>query len=370
METVDTIVVGGGVIGLSCAYALACEGREVMVLEKHDAVGQEISSRNSGVIHAGLYYPAHSLKARACVEGKALLYEFCCEYGVPHKRIGKLVVATSTEQEPQLQALYEQARINHVDDVRMLSAQDVRALEPALSCHAAMLSPSTGIVDTHALLLALQGALEARGGQVVLGETVSALEKTGEAYQLTMVGGYSLRAEHVIVAAGLGGNQLLSTLKKESPSLEVPPLYYAKGNYFSLTGSAPFSHLIYPLPENGGLGVHLTLDMGGQARFGPDVEWVDHVDYTVDPARKNIFYEKIRHYWPELPDNSLHEGFAGIRPKIAPQGARAADFQILGGGHGDHSRLLAFCGVESPGLTASLCLGRMASRLLSVQSAF
>ncbi|MFA0811285.1 NAD(P)/FAD-dependent oxidoreductase [Microbulbifer epialgicus] len=365
MERADTIVVGAGALGLASGYALARTGREVLVLEQHSAIGTEISSRSSEVIHAGIYYPTGSLKARACVEGKAQLYKFCREHAVPYKRIGKLVVANSEDQLPQLKALKTHGDTNGAGALRLLNAREARTFEPKLNCHAALYSPTTGIFDSHALLLALQGALEREGGLVVLSTKVASLKYSGDGYQLTMENGDRLKTSRLAIAGGLHSNQLLSSINDESIRKAVPALYLAKGNYFTLSHKPPFSHLIYPLPEPGGLGIHLTLDMEGYARFGPDVEWVDNIDYSVDSTRKENFYQSIRRYWPDLAKGALQPDYAGIRPKVVPEGAPAGDFKIFHRSESSGPKIIAFFGIESPGLTSCLFLGNRAADLLN-----
>ncbi|WP_444945692.1 NAD(P)/FAD-dependent oxidoreductase [Microbulbifer sp. VTAC004] len=360
MDTADCIVIGAGALGLASANALARSGRRVIVLEQHNAIGTGISARSSEVIHAGIYYPTNSLKARACVEGKSRLYRFCEQYAVAHKRIGKLIVATSEDQLPQLHALKVQGDANNAGGLQILTAKDVRKLEPDLECCAAIYSPTTGIFDSHALLLALQGALEDQGGQLALSTRVTNLSFTGHDYLLTMEDGYQLKTPRLVVAAGLHTNKLLSGID-ETTLRAIPPLYMAKGSYFTLSGKAPFSHLIYPLPEQGGLGIHLTLDLAGHARFGPDVEWVNAIDYSIDAKRGEKFYRNIRRYWPGLPSGSLHADYAGIRPKLVPKGAPAGDFYIYQKGQASNLQLLAFFGIESPGLTSALYLGELAA---------
>lgn len=364
MEQVDCVVVGAGVVGLAVARALALAGRDVLVLEAASAIGTGTSSRNSEVIHAGIYYPPGSLKARLCVQGRAMLYDYCAQRGVGHRRCGKLIVATSAQQVAQLQGIQEQAQRNGVADLVLLNAPAVRALEPALQCEAALLSPSTGIVDSHALMLALQGDLEMAGGVVALHSPVAHMQKGQSAIELIAVDGTRLRAQVVVNAAGLGA----IALAQRTAGLDarhVPSAFYAKGNYFTLAGRTPFSHLIYPLPEPGGLGVHLTLDLGGQARFGPDVQWVDSPDdVTVNPARAEAFYTEVRQYWPQLPDGALQPGYAGIRPKISGPGDPAADFMIQGPQTHGAPGLVNLFGIESPGLTASLAIGAKVAGLL------
>jgi L-2-hydroxyglutarate oxidase LhgO len=359
---IETIVVGAGVLGLAIARELAQRGQEVMVLEQHDLIGSETSARNSEVIHAGIYYPQNSLKARACVEGKWLLYDYCRARNVPCSNLGKLIVATTTAQVETLKSIRDRAAANGVGDLELLTQEKALALEPHLVCEAALLSPSTGIVDSHALMLALQGDFETAGGQVVLRTPVRCVEQLPGEYRLQtgLDEDFPITCNNLIVAAGHGTAPLLSSLA----GYRVPRTYYARGCYFSVTGGAPFSRLIYPVPEHGGLGVHLTLDLAGQARFGPDVEWIDALDYTVDPSRADRFYEEIRRYWPDLADDSLSPDYSGIRPKISGPGEPAADFRIDGPATHGHRGLVALFGIESPGLTACLCLARETANAL------
>ncbi len=363
-ETVDCVVVGGGVVGLAVARALAMRGREVLVLEAANAIGTGVSSRNSEVVHAGLYYPTGSLKARLCVQGRDLLYEYCAERGVPHRRCGKLIVATSAAQLPGLDAIEAQARTNGVHDVRRLSRAEAQALEPALACVAALHSPSTGIVDSHALMLALLGDLEHAGGILALNSPLALADIASDAIKLEAADGTRLRARTVVNAAGLQAPQLAARIAGLDAA-HVPRAHYAKGSYFTLAGRSPFSQLIYPIPEPGGLGVHLTLDMGGQAKFGPDVQWVasEH-DLQVDPARAAAFYAEVRKYWPALRDGALAPGYAGIRPKIHGPGAAAADFVIQGPQVHGIAGLVNLFGIESPGLTSALAIAEHVAALV------
>jgi L-2-hydroxyglutarate oxidase LhgO len=365
MERVDAIVIGAGVVGLAVARALAQRGLETIVLESERAIGTGTSSRNSEVIHGGLYYPTGSLKAQLCVRGRHLLYEYCATHGVPHRACGKLVVATTPAQNADLEALRAQARANGVEGVELLTAAQARALEVQLQCSAALQSASTGIVDSHRLMLALQGDCESAGGMVALASPVLSGEITAQGITL-QVGGeqaMEIQAACVVNAAGLQAPAIARRVRG-LPQASIPEPYYAKGNYFSLAGKAPFTRLIYPVPEPGGLGVHLTLDLGGQARFGPDVEWVSELDYTVHPRRADGFYAAIRRYWPGLKDGALHPAYAGIRPKISGPGEHAADFLIQGpADHGTQGWINLY-GIESPGLTSALAIGEAVSALL------
>ncbi len=358
MDEIDVVVIGAGVVGLAVAGALAQTGQDVLVLEREGRMGQGISSRSSEVLHAGLYYPTGSLKARLSVRGRALLEAYGAARGVPMRRCGKLVVAGQPEQMVSLRALKKQAEANGVNDLHWLDAAQARALEPALRCEAALLSPSTGIVDSHALMLALQADLEQAGGLVVTHSTVESLMRDGDAWRLQVRGAASdlgeLKASLVINAAGLWAHLI-------APGANAPA-HFCKGSYFALAGRAPFDRLIYPMPEPGGLGVHLTLDLGGQARFGPDVQWLDDVkdpaqiDYRVDPKRAESFYAEIRRYWPALPDGALQPAYSGVRPKLQGRGQPAADFRIEGPAEHGLPGLVNLLGIESPGLTSCLAI--------------
>lgn len=372
MDRVDCVVVGAGVVGLAIARALALGGREVFVIERHPAIGMETSSRNSEVIHAGLYYPTGSLKARLCVAGREALYAYCEERGIAYRRCGKLIVATSQAQLGKLAAIRDQAQANGCTEVQALNAAEARTLEPALSCIAALSSPHTGIIDSHAYMLALQadaehaGALFAFNSEVLCGRTTAegitlqVRARNGRETELT-----ELEASTVINCGGLWSSHLASSIDGLHQD-DIPVPYFAKGNYYSLAGKAPFSRLIYPVPEAGGLGVHLTLDLGDQTRFGPDVEWLDHtgneIDYAVDPRRADKFYREIRTYWPELPDASLQPAYAGVRPKISAPDTAASDFMFSS--H-RNPHYLGLYGIESPGLTASLSIAAHVAMLLA-----
>ena len=358
-EKVDAVVIGAGVVGLAVARALALCGREVLVLEAADAIGTETSSRNSEVIHAGIYYPQGSLKARLCVAGRKALYEYCRERGVGAKAVGKLIVATDEEQVPVLHTIRQAAERNGVDDLAWLDKPGIEPLEPQVRAEAALYSPSTGIIDSHAFMLSLQGDLEANGGLVAFESPVLEGEVGADGVRLAVGGSdpIELVARTVVNSAGLGA-PALAALIKGLPSEHVPTAYFAKGNYFSLSGvRAPFRHLIYPVPEQAGLGIHATIDLGGQVRFGPDVEWVERPHYEVDPARAEKFSDSIRRYWPGLPDGALRPDYAGIRPKIVGPGQPAADFVIAGPRRHGCPGLINLFGIESPGLTASLAIG-------------
>jgi len=368
MDQVDVVVIGAGVVGLAVARALALQGREVIVLEAADAIGTGTSSRNSEVIHAGIYYPQGSLKARLCVQGKAMLYAYCAERGIGHQRCGKLIVASHAAQLPALHAIVAKAAANGVNDLALLTGEQARALEPQLACVAAVQSPSTGIVDSHALMLGLLGDLENAGGLLALNSGLNracpGVLRSGSAMVLVADDGTEIAARTVVNAAGLHAPALARRIEGVD-ARHVPPAYFAKGNYFTLSGRSPFGRLIYPVPEAAGLGVHLTIDLGGQAKFGPDVQWVDSADdLVVDPARGNAFYAEVRKYWPALPDGALIPGYAGIRPKISGPDAPAADFLIQGPADHGVPGLVNLFGIESPGLTSCLAIGAHVAVLL------
>ncbi len=364
-EKIDCAVIGAGVVGLAVARALARAGREVMVLESEGAIGTGTSSRNSEVIHAGIYYPQGSLKAQLCVQGKEMLYAYADDRAIPYRRCGKLIVATSQEQVGELEGIVAKARANGVNDLVVVARQQALAMEPQLQCVAAVHSPSTGIVDSHSLMLSLQADLENAGGMVALKSPVAHAECSGNQIDLFMQDGTLLRCASVVNAAGLHAPALARRFAGLS-SDALPTAYFAKGNYFTLSGRAPFTRLVYPVPEPGGLGVHLTLDLGGQAKFGPDVQWVSGPeDLGVDPARGQAFYAEVRKYWPALPDGALIPGYAGMRPKISGPGQPAADFMIQGSaGHGIEGLVNLF-GIESPGLTSSLAIGARVAEMLA-----
>ncbi len=365
IDRVECVVIGAGAVGLAIARSLARSGRETLVLEAADAIGTITSSRNSEVIHAGIYYPRDSLKARLCVAGRQMLYEFCDDHGVETRRCGKLIVATADAQLAKLSAIQVAGHANGVADLEMIEKGRAQAMEPALNCVAALWSPSTGIVDSHGYMLALQGDLESAGGAVVLEAPVLAGECGGRGIHL-WVGedrGYEIEAALVVNCAGLEAQRVAHALRGVDPA-SIPPLHFAKGNYYGLDGRAPFRRLIYPVPEDGGLGVHLTLDLAGRARFGPDVEWTQVLDYRVDPARAERFYAAIRAYWPALADGALKPDYAGIRPKLAGPGSEVRDFVIQGPeAHGVRG-LVNLYGIESPGLTASLAIGSYVAAML------
>ncbi|AJP56889.1 FAD-dependent oxidoreductase [Pandoraea vervacti] len=368
MDKVDCVVIGAGVVGLAVARAMAMAGREVIVLESERAIGTGTSSRNSEVIHGGIYYPPGSLKAKLCVEGKHQLYEFCQTHGVAHRRCGKLIVATTDHQVAELEAIAANAHASGVDDLQWLSAGEVAQREPELHTFGALLSPSTGIVDSHGLMLALQGDAENAGAMLAFDARVTGARVGGangieldvETEGVTS----TLLADTAINSAGLYAVDIARKFEGLAPEY-IPQRYFAKGSYFSCAQRAPFTHLIYPVPEPGGLGVHLTLDLGGQARFGPNVQWVEEIDYTVNPSDGDGFYAAVRRYWPALADGALQPGYAGIRPKISGPGEPAADFRIDGPAVHGVAGLVNLFGIESPGLTASLAIAQAVSAALS-----
>jgi len=352
---IDVVVIGAGVIGLAVAASLAKRGREVYVLEREAQPGQGISSRNSEVIHAGIYYPPGSLKARLCVRGKELLYHYCTGHNIPHKRLGKLIVANSDREVQQLKALSQQAEQNGVNDLQLLSAAEAKARQPALQCLAALSSPSTGIVDSHELMQALSTELAVAGGQLVCHTEVASLRPIKNSLEVTLADGTRLSARAVVNCAGLYAVDLAGTV----PNLVTPHAQFAKGNYFKLNRKSPFDQLIYPAPVPGGLGVHLTLDLSGAARFGPDVLWLDINNpndlkdaFTVDAQRAEHFYKEIAKYWPSVSPDDLIEDYAGIRPKLVDH----KDFSIQTSKEHNIPGLINLFGFESPGLTAALAI--------------
>ena len=354
MEKLDAVVIGAGVVGLAVARSLAVAGREVVIVEAEDAIGSHSSSRNSEVIHAGIYYPKGSLKSTSCVAGRELLYEYCASHGVPHRRSGKLIVAADESQLDALKNIQEKAHANGVSDVVWMTREQALALEPELRCVAALYSPSTGIIDSHALMLAYLGDAQAHGAMLALKSALTGGEIVGDGIVLR-ASDMTIKTKILVNSAGLKAPTVAKSLTGYRAEL-APRELYAKGNYYSLTQRSPFSRLVYPVPEPGGLGVHVTLDMGGQARFGPDVEWVDRIDYGVDPRRAERFYAAIRRYWPALPDGALASGYSGIRPKTAGPGEPAPDFVIQGPRAHGVPGLVNLFGIESPGLTASLSI--------------
>ena len=369
VDCLDAVVIGAGVVGLAVARALALNpkfaGKELLVLEAASAIGTGTSSRNSEVIHAGIYYPQGSLKAKLCVQGKEMLYDYCAERGIDHKRCGKLIVATNQSQVAQLQGIIASAAANGVHDLMLLTREQARELEPQLECVAAVHSPSTGIVDSHALMLSLQGDFENAGGLTVLNSVVVGVFIAEDAIKIITTDGTEILTKTLVNAAGLSAPLLARSMQGLAAKF-VPQEYYAKGNYFTLSGKSPFSRLIYPVPEAAGLGVHLTLDLGGQAKFGPDVEWVNSADdLVVNPARGDAFYAEVRKYWPQLQDGALIAGYAGMRPKINAPSEAAADFMIQGPKDHGIAGLVNLFGIESPGLTSSIAIGQRVAALLA-----
>jgi L-2-hydroxyglutarate oxidase LhgO len=370
LDEIECVVIGAGVVGLATARALALAGHGVLVLERANTIGFETSSRNSEVIHGGLYYPADSLKARCCVAGRERLYPYCREHGIPHAQIGKLIVAAEESEVAGLERIANSARTNGVDDLQWLTARQAQRLEPALRCVAALLSPSTGIIDSHALMLAFQGEAEAAGAIVVLHTPVLSGRVRDDGFELN-VGGEEptvILCRCLVNAAGLYAPAFARAIDGVPPET-IPPAYFCRGVYFSLTGPAPFRRLVYPVPPPGGLGVHLTLDLSGQARFGPDVEWISAIDYTVDPQRAEMFYAAIRGYWPELRNGALQPGYAGIRPKISGPKEPTVDFVVQGPEVHGVPGLVNLYGIESPGLTASMPLAEQVLRRLALAAA-
>jgi L-2-hydroxyglutarate oxidase LhgO len=366
--SIDAMVIGAGVVGLACARRLALAGLETLVLEAADAIGTGTSSRNSEVIHAALYYPTGSIKAKACLAGKHLLYRYCDARGVKTVNCGKLMVATAESQLPKLQAIWDQAHANGVEGLSWKSADEIRALEPEVAAIRGFFSASTGIVDSHGFMLALQGDLENAGGMVAFETPVAAAEVTPDGILIETGGAdaASVSARIVVNAAGHFAPKFLTRLAG-FPAEHVPRQWYAKGNYFSLVGRQPFSRLVYPMPDAAGLGVHATVDLQGRCRFGPDVEWVgSEDDLVVDPRRADQFYAAIRAYWPGLPDNALQPDYAGIRPKLHDATTPMPDFRIDGPGTHGVAGLVNLLGIESPGLTASLALADLVAERLGL----
>jgi L-2-hydroxyglutarate oxidase LhgO len=363
-EQADVAVIGAGVVGLGVARAFARAGREVVVLESERYIGFHASSRNSEVIHAGIYYPAGSLKARFCVEGKRALYTYCSERAIPHARLGKLIVATSEEEVPTLGRLKANAEANGVTDLVLLSRAEAHQLEPEVSCVRGLLSPSTGIIDSHALMAALRHDAEEAGAQIALDTPVLSGKVCAEGIELAAGRGDPLTVcfRLVVNCAGPWAQEVARRIEGV-PKASIPPQHFAKGHYFVMAGRAPFRHLVYPVPVPGGLGTHLTLDLAGQARFGPDVQWIDRVEYSFDESRAPGFYQAIRRYYPGLQDGALSPGFTGVRAKTAPAGAAAPDFQIQGPMEHGVSGLVNLYGIESPGLTSVLALAEHVRRI-------
>lgn len=363
---IETVVVGAGVVGLAIARSLALRGHEVLVLERHDLIGSEVSSRNSEVIHAGLYYPPGSFRARFCVAGKHLLYRYCADAGVSVSRCEKLLVATSEDQLPKLASIRETAARNGVDDLIPLTREEARKLEPEVSCVAALRSPSTGVVDSHGLMIALQGEAEAHGAQVVLQSPVEDLARQPDGLYAITVGGETsatLTCRHLVLSAGLGASKLARMLTYQN-GYQPPETYYAKGQYYALSGPSPFSRHIYPMPQGAWLGLHATVDLGGRCKFGPDIAWIPEVDYTFEPEKLTQFLSFIRTYYPGLDETRLHADYTGIRPKLYREGEPVPDFAFHTAAEHGHAGLVMLFGIESPGLTSSLAIGEYVAELL------
>ncbi|HWA13089.1 MAG TPA: NAD(P)/FAD-dependent oxidoreductase [Burkholderiales bacterium] len=364
-ERIDCAVIGAGVVGLAIARELALAGREVIVLEAGDAIGTHTSSRNSEVIHAGLYYPPGSLKARLCVEGKGLLYAYCAERGVPFQNIGKVLVAVTPDEVGTLKSYTQKAADNGVHDLRWLSRGELREMEPAVECVAGFFSPSTGIVDSHALMLAYQGDAENHGAAIVFRSPVAAGRVTPEGIVLEVGGAesMSLLCKSVVNCGGLFAQDVARAIEGV-PDAAIPPQYFAKAHYYTLSGKSPFRRLVYPVASHAHLGVHVTIDLGGQVKFGPDVTWVDGVDYAFDHSRAPLFYEAIRKYYPDLRDGQLQPGYTGIRPKVTGPKEPAGDFILSGPREHGVPGLVNLFGIESPGLTASMAIAGRVRALL------
>ncbi|MBD2841008.1 NAD(P)/FAD-dependent oxidoreductase [Erythrobacter rubeus] len=365
MDEVECIVIGGGVIGLACGASIARSGREVLVLEAEDAIGTHTSSRNSEVVHAGIYYPKGSLKALLCRRGRDMLYRYAEERSIPHRRIGKLIVATSPEQLAQLAQIADRAAGNGVEDLRHLSPRDVSAMEPALRSSGALLSPSTGIIDSHALMLALEAELQEHGGMVVLRTEVTAIEPQSSGFIVETRGAEAgrIRARHIINCAGLraiGLAQQIAQLNEDT----VPQAHFSVGHYYRLSGPSPCERLVYPVPEPGGLGIHLTLDLANQAKFGPDVRWIAEPDYRFDDSARDRFAAAIQTYLPGITADDLVPDYTGVRPKIVGPNEPDGDFRIDGANHHGVPGLINLFGIESPGLTASLAIADHVAQII------
>jgi L-2-hydroxyglutarate oxidase LhgO len=362
----QVLVVGAGVVGLACARAAALDGHDVIVAEAAHAIGTVTSSRNSEVIHAGLYYPTGSKRAYHCPRARRMLYDYCASHGVPHRKCGKLVVATNEKEVARIEQIYKQSQVNGCEGVALIDAATAKRIEPEAFCVMAMLSPETGIIDSHAYMRAMRGDLEDRGGMVALNTPIERMARVGNGWRVQFGGAdpQAIMVDAVVNAAGLGA-QRLARATEGYPLERVPRLFLAKGNYFSYAGRPVFSRLVYPPPIPGGLGIHVVLDLAGRMRFGPDVEWIEQENYDVDPGRAAAFYRRVREYWPQLPDNSLVPDYAGIRPKVTGPGEPQADFLIDAPKDHGVPRLVQLFGIESPGLTASLSLGEEVAGYLS-----
>ena len=361
----DAVVVGAGAVGLACGYALSRRGQTVLVLEKDAAIGQGVSSRNSEVIHGGLYYPTGSRKARFCVQGRRALYAFLESRKVAYRRCGKLVVATSDEEAARIEAIAEQARTNDVEGIEVITGAAAMALEPGLKASAAVVSPQSGVFDSHGYMLALQGEIEAAGGAVVTSTPFEgATPIAGGGFEVRAGGAdpTTLTTRRLVTAPGLSAQTVAARIEG-FPAAEIPALHFGKGVYFRLQGKAPFERLVYPPPIPGALGTHYRKDLGGQAVFGPDLAYVQTEDYSVDPARAEGFYAYVRKFWPALPDGALAPDYAGIRPKIHGPGEPAPDFRLDGAERHGLAGLVALFGIESPGLTSSLAIGEAVADL-------
>jgi len=360
VDKCDCIVIGAGIVGLSVARRLALAGRDVVILEAESTIGSGISSRNSGVIHAGIYYPSESLKARLCVEGKKRLYKYCVDRNITHSKIGKVLIAPDESEIPTLQDYYELGHQNNVKDLQWLDPQETKTLEPNIRCAAAIWSPSTGIIDVHDYMLALLGDAETNGAMLALKSPMTRAWLLDDSAVVEVGGDDPIRvkANLLINCAGLGAEKVARQIDG-LPSKHIPTIFFAKGNYFFLKQKAPFQHLIYPLPSRGGLGVHSSYDLAGRCRFGPDIHWIDRPDYAVDEHNLDDFYKAIRRYWPSLPDNSLAPDYTGIRPKLTRPGESSADFVIQTQAQHGIKCLINLFGIESPGLTASLAIAEL-----------
>jgi len=357
-DRIECVVIGAGVVGLAVARALALAGREVLLLEAETHPGTVTSARNSGVIHAGLYYTPGSFKARFCVTGNRALYDYCNTRGVDHQNCGKLIVANGDEEEQVLMHLLERSQVNDVPGVRLIAATEAHKMEPELRCTAALHCPTSGIVDQHPYMLALQGDMENAGGTLVCDCRVERLQRLADGWRVQTAGdgATEVDARFVVNSAGLGAVDLLGRIEGY-PALRIPKLHLGRGNYFTVAARSPFHHLIYPVPHAAGLGIHATLDLGRRVRFGPDVEWIDRIDYAVNAARAPLFYEAIRKYWPRLADGALLPDYTGIRPKLHGPGEPQPDFRIESAADHGLAGLVNLLGIESPGLTSSLAIG-------------